>query len=67
MLKCILTTSTYKMSCEDDVLRVGKKLEKMISSKNVVSAVELEYAVRFWLRYAGSGKMRNYKIGSRLK
>jgi len=55
------------MSCQDDVLHVGKKLEKMISSKNVVSAVELEYAVRFWLRYAGSGKMRNYKIGSRLK
>ena len=46
LLKCILTTA-YKMSCQDDVLRVGKKLEKMISSKNVVSAVELEYAVPF--------------------
>jgi len=26
-----------KMSCQDDVLRIGKKLEKMISSKTVVS------------------------------
>jgi len=35
------------MSCEDDVLRVGKKLEKMISSKNVVSALNFKYAMRF--------------------
>jgi len=26
------------MSCQDEVLRIGKKLEKMISSKNVVSS-----------------------------
>jgi len=29
------------MSCQDEVLRIGKKLEKMISSKNVVSSTTL--------------------------
>jgi len=29
------------MTCQDEVIRIGKKLEKMISSKNVVSFLYL--------------------------
>jgi len=35
------------MSCQDEVLRVGKKLEKMILSKSVVSTYRSCYLVRF--------------------